>query len=89
MMEPENPGLEIAKAMAGEMGKESVNKFANIIRGLFPFWGLKRTAVDTYIREIEKSNMSPEAKMFAIANTKKTYREIKNQSAIIDRKSVV
>ncbi len=83
-MEPENPGLEIAKAMAGEMGKESVNKFANIIRGLFPFWGLKRTAVDTYIREIEKSNMSPEAKMFAIANTKKTYREIKNQSAIID-----
>lgn len=83
-MEPENPGLEVVKAFAGEMGKESVNKFANAIRGLFPFWGLKRTAVDAYIREIEKSSMSPEAKFFAIANTKKTYREIINQSAIID-----
>lgn len=83
-MEPENPGLEIVKAFAGEIGKESVNKFANAIRGLFPFWGLKRTAVDAYIREIDKSNMSPEAKLFAIANTKKIYREIKNQSAIID-----
>lgn len=83
-MEPENPGLEIAKAVAGEMGKESIDKFSSFIGGLFPFCGLKKRAVDTYVHEIESSNLSPEVKMLAIANTKKTYREIKNQSAIID-----
>lgn len=83
-MEPENLGLEMSKAFAGEAGKESVNKLASAIHGLFPFWGLKAKAIDVYVREIENSGLSPEAKMFAIANAKKSCREIKNQSAIID-----
>lgn len=83
-MAPENSGLEIAKAFAEAAGKEGINKLADIIGGLFPFWGLKKKAVDAYVREIEQSNMSPEVKMMAIANVKKTFRELKNQSAIID-----
>lgn len=83
-MEPENPGLEIAKAFAGEVGKASVDKFADAIRNFVPFWGLRKKAVDTYVREIEQSDISPEAKMLAIANTKKKFRELENQSAIID-----
>lgn len=83
-MEPENLGLEMSKAFAGEAGKESVNKLSSAIHGLFPFWGLKAKAIDVYVREIENSGLSPEAKMFAIANAKKTYKEVKNQSAIVN-----
>lgn len=83
-MEPENLGLEMSKAFAGEVGKESVNKLASVFHGFFPFWGLKARAIDVYVREIENTSLSPEAKMYAIANAKKTYEEVKNQSAIID-----
>lgn len=83
-MEPENPGLEMVKAFGEGAGKESAGKFAEFIGGLVPFWGTKKKAVDVYVREIEQSNLSPEAKMIAIANVKKTYKELKNQTAIID-----
>ena len=78
----EECGLELAKAAAEGAGKESVNKLADAIGGIFPFWGLKKKAVSTYISEIENSNLSPEAKMMAIANAKKTYKQMKNQSSI-------
>lgn len=78
----EECGLELAKAAAEGAGKESVNKLANAIGGIFPFWGLKKKAVSTYISEIENSNLPPEAKMMAIANAKKTYKQMKNQASI-------
>lgn len=84
MLEPENPGLEMAKAFAEGAGKESASNISEFLGGFFPFWGTKKKAVDTYIQEIKQSNLPPEAKMMAIANTKKTFRELKNQSAIID-----
>ena len=62
----EEYGLEIAKATAESVGKESANKLFEIIGGIFPFWGLKKKAVSTYISEIENSNLSPEVKMMAI-----------------------
>lgn len=83
-MGPENPGLEIIKAAAGAAGKESVNKIAQFISTIFPFWGLKKRSIDVFVHDIEQSNLSPENKMIAIANTKKIYKEIKNQTAIID-----
>lgn len=83
-MDPENPGLEMAKAFAEGAGKESTNKLAEFIGGFFPFFGLKKKSVDTYVHDIQQSNMSPEAKMIAIASAKKTFRELKNQSAIIN-----
>ncbi|MGO5113460.1 DUF2806 domain-containing protein [Candidatus Avoscillospira sp. LCP25S3_F1] len=78
----EEYGLEIAKATAESVGKESANKLFEIIGGIFPFWGLKKKAVSTYISEIENSNLSPEVKMMAIANAKKTYQYMKNQVTI-------
>lgn len=83
-MTPDNPGLEVAKSFAEAAGKESVNSLAGLVRSMFPFWGLKKRAVDAYISEVERSNLSPDAKMCAIINVKKTYQELKNQSAIID-----
>lgn len=78
----EEYGLEIVKAAAESASKESVNKLANAIGGIFPFWGLKKKAVEIYISDIENSNLPPEAKMMAIANVKKTYKQLKNQSSI-------
>jgi len=82
MPTPDEYGLELAKAAAESAGKQSVNKMADAIGGIFPFWGLKKKAVTTYITDIENSNLSPEAKMMAIANAKKTYKQLKNQIAI-------
>lgn len=83
-MEPENAGLEISKSFAEAVGTESVRSVAGLFSSLFPFFGLKKKSIDAYIHEIEQSDMSPEAKMYAIANAKKTFRELKNQSAIIE-----
>ncbi len=81
-MVTDDSGLELAKAAAEGAGKESVNKIAAVIGGVFPFFGAKRQAVTTYINDIQNSNLSPEAKMMAIANAKKTYKQLKNQCAI-------
>lgn len=84
-MEPENPGLELMKAAGEGFGRESSNKIFNAVSGLFPFWGLKKKAVDAYIAEIQQSDLSPEIKMMAIANSKKTFKELQNQAAIAAR----
>ncbi len=76
--------LEMAKAAAGSAGKESVNKLAVAIGGFFPFFGLKHEAVSTYVEDIQKSDLPPETKMMAIANAKKTYKQLKNQMAIAE-----
>jgi len=89
IVEPENPGLEVAKAFAGEVGKESVGKFAEFMGEFFPFWGLKKKAVNAYVHDIEQSNLPPETKMMAIANTKKTFREMQNQQDVVDIASAV
>lgn len=82
MNTPEEYQLEIMKAAAGEAGKESVNKLAAVIGGIFPFWGLKKKAVETYVSDLEKSNLPPTTKMIAIANAKKTFKHLKNQITI-------
>ncbi len=82
MITSEEYGLEMAKAAAEGIGRESVSKLADAIGGIFPFWGLKKKAVETYISDIENSNLAPEAKMVAIANAKRTYKQLKNQSSI-------
>ena len=76
MPNPDEYALEVAKAAAEAAGKESVNKLSIGIGGLFPFWGLKKKAVDAYINEITTSTLSPEAKMMAIANARKTYKDL-------------
>lgn len=75
-------GLEFGKAAGEAIGTESVNKLAEVIGGVFPFFGTKRKAVTTYISEIQNSDLSPEAKMMAISSTRKTYKQLKNQHSI-------
>ena len=82
MVNPDEYGIELAKAAAEGVGKESANKLASAIGGLFPFWGLKKKGIAVFINEIEKSNLSPEAKMMTIANAKRTYKQLKNQISI-------
>ena len=82
MVTSDEYGLEMVKAAAEGMGRESVNKLVDVLGGVFPFWGLKKKAISTYISDIESSNLPPEAKMMAIANAKKTYKQLKNQTAI-------
>ncbi len=82
MATQEEMALEMAKAAAGSVGKESVNKLAAVLGGFFPFFGLKREAVSTYVADIQKSDLPPEAKMLAIATAKKTYKQLKNQADI-------
>lgn len=83
-MPDENPGLEMIKSAGEGMGRESVNKLATFFGGFFPFFGQRKRAVDAYINDIEKSNMDPATKMFLIANTKKTFKEMRNQMAIAE-----
>lgn len=54
MATQEEMALEIAKTAAGSAGKESVNKLAAVFGGVFPFFGLKRKAVSTYVEDIQK-----------------------------------
>lgn len=84
MTTPEEMALEMAKSAAGSAGKESVNKLAAVIGGFFPFFGLKRKAVSTYVEDIQKSDLPPDAKMLAIINAKKTYKQLTNQMAIAE-----
>lgn len=80
----EEMALELAKTAAESVGKESVNKLASVIGGFFPFFGLKRQAISTYVEDIQKSDLPREAKMMAIATAKKTYKQLKNQMAIAE-----
>lgn len=81
-MTPEEYGLEVAKAAAGGFARESVNKLYNAIGNIFPFFGTKREAVTTYIDEIEKCDLPPATKAFAIANAKKILKYVSRQMSI-------
>ncbi len=74
--------LEMVKAAGEGAGRESVNKLANFTGGLFPYFGLKKRAVSTYVSEIEKSNLPADIKMLEIASARKKLKELRNQAAI-------
>lgn len=78
----EECGVETMKAFGEGAGRESVDKISDVIGAIFPFWGIKKTAVETYIEDIKKSDLSPESKMMAISNVRKTYKYLKNQITI-------
>ena len=76
-------GLGLAKTAAVEVIKnpDKISKFFGV---MFPFVGLKKAAVDAYVDAIQKSDLPPEYKLFSIANTKKTLKEMQNQAAVIE-----
>lgn len=78
-------GVGVAKTAVDLVKTDNVlNKTAGIMGMLFPYAGLKQKAVNMYIEEIEKSDMSPEAKVVTVLNIKKTFKKIKNQKSIAD-----
>lgn len=64
---------------------ELIKKEASGIMGmLFPYAGLKKKALDMYISDVEKSNMSSESKVIAVLNAKDTMKKLKNQKRIAE-----
>lgn len=53
------------------------NKVVGMMGMLFPYVGLIKKAVDMYINEIEKTDMSLEAKVFFVVNARKTIKKLK------------
>ena len=60
------------------------NKMVELLGMLFPYMGIKKKAVDMYIEEIEKSDLSTDAKMISLLNAKKTLKKLKNQKSIAE-----
>ena len=78
-------GVKVAKNVADLAKNENIlNKSAGLMGMLFPYVGIEQKAVKMYIEEIEKSDMSPEAKAFAVLSTKKKFKEFKNQQKIAE-----
>ena len=49
---------------------------------LFPYWGIKKKAIDVYIENVSKMDISPEEKAGLILGTKKTIKKLNNQQKI-------
>lgn len=78
-------GTAVAKTAVDLVKNENVlNKSVGVMGMLFPFAGLKQKAVEIYIKDIEKSDLPAETKVFMIMNTKKTFKKIKNQKTIAE-----
>ena len=67
-------GMELLSKMAQSVDNSS--KLEKILGILFPFVGLKKLSVETYVKAIQESDLSPEAKMMAIYNAKKTFTSL-------------
>lgn len=76
------PKFNLIKYIKGnvESNKEDIKQLLGM---LFPYFELRKRAVDVYIKDIEKSNLSPETKAFCILNVQKLFKELKNQSSIV------
>lgn len=79
-----NAGKFTGEALGLVKNENFLNKTADIMGMLFPYAGLTKKAVDMYISEIEKSNMSIDTKMYLVMNAKKSLKGIKNQKQIAD-----
>ncbi len=60
------------------------NQATGIMGMLFPYAGIKKKAVDIYINEISKSNLSPEMKTLCILSTRKVIKQLKNKERIAE-----
>lgn len=60
------------------------NGASSVLGMLFPYVGIRKRALDTYISDVEKSDMSSEAKLIAILNAKDTIKRLKNKKGIAD-----
>lgn len=61
------------------------NKTVSLLGMLFPYAGIEKRALDMYVSDVEKSNMSSESKLIAVLSAKKTIKKLKNQKSIVDK----
>ncbi len=68
---------DLAKQLLSFAGNSEVqNKAASLFGMLFPYAGLRKTAVDMYIKEISESDLSIDAKTIAVLNAKKQLKDM-------------
>lgn len=80
-------GIEkiIASTSADLIKNENIqNKVTSLLGMLFPYAGIEKRALDMYVSDVEKSDMSPESKLIAVLNAKETIKRLKNQKSIAD-----
>ena len=79
-------GKEVAEATLTVAKDKDVQKTAGGLFGkLFPYFGIKKKAVDTYITEIEKSDLSADAKFEAILTLKDRAKKLKKQKTVSEK----
>ena len=80
-------GFVKAGSVAVDLAKnKQIQKVSGgLLSKIFPTFGIEKKAVDVYVAEIEKSNMSADAKLVAIMSVKNKLKGIKNQRAIISK----
>lgn len=80
---------EIATSTAVDLVKsENIqNKAVSLLGMLFPYVGIEKRALDMYLSDIEKSDMSPESKLIATLSAKTTIKKLKNQKKLPTRQS--
>lgn len=78
---------EIATSTAVDLVKsENIqNKAVSLLGMLFPYAGIEKRALDMYLSDVEKSDMSPESKLIATLRAKATIKKLKNQKSIADQ----
>lgn len=80
---------EIAASTAVDLVKsENIqNKAVSLLGMLFPYAGIEKRALDMYLSDVEKSDMSPESKLIATLSAKTTIKKLKNQKVLPTRQS--
>lgn len=61
------------------------NKTADILGMLFPYAGIEKKALEMYVSEVEKSDMTAESKLIAVLNAKQTIKKLKNQKGVAEK----
>ncbi len=78
-------GASIAKTAMDLVKNDNIlNKTTGMMGMLFPYAGIKQKTVNMYMNEIEKADISPEAKVYAALNIKSTFKKIRNQKSIAE-----
>lgn len=78
-------GEKIGETALGLVNNENVqNKAVDLLGLLFPYMGIRKKAVDLYIKEIENSDLSTESKMILLLNARKELKKLKNQENIAE-----
>lgn len=78
---------QIAAHTAADLVKSEnmQNKAVSLLGMLFPYAGIEKRALDMYLSDVEKSDMSPESKLIATLSAKTTIKKLKNQKSIADQ----